>query len=67
MSDDRLNHLEARYAWLERHVSEQDRAMLALGEDVRRLKEELKRVQSRLAASPGPGESEPSDEKPPHY
>ena len=37
MSEERLTNLEARYAWLERHVGEQDRAMAELGRDLRRL------------------------------
>jgi uncharacterized coiled-coil protein SlyX len=68
MSDDpRLTDLEARFAWLERHVAEQDRAMLSMADELRRLKEEFQRQRERAAgAVPDAGPSDPS-ERPPHY
>ncbi|HEY3757589.1 MAG TPA: SlyX family protein [Opitutaceae bacterium] len=62
MSEDRLSALEARFAWLERHVVEQDRTMLEFADELRRLKEQLKRVRDRAGAP-----QEESDERPPHY
>jgi SlyX protein len=67
MSDDRLTHLEARFAWLERHATEQDRAMVDLADDLRRLKEEVRRLRARATATPEAGPPEDLDEKPPHY
>jgi SlyX protein len=45
----RLDRLEERLAWLERHVTEQDRAMLELHEANTRLRRELAAL--RAAAS----------------
>ncbi len=58
--------LEERLAWLERHVAEQDKVMLALHDEFARLRAELKQLRERPAAGP---ESEPpgSAERPPHY
>jgi SlyX protein len=61
MSDDRLSALEARFAWLERHVTEQDRAMLEFAEELRRVKEQMERLRARAAPQ------EEADERPPHY
>ena len=68
MSDERLNHLEARYAWLERHVREQDKAMLEMGEELRKLRRELEQARERLRTADGGGEGpEPAEPPPPHY
>ena len=58
--------LEERLAWLERHVAEQDKVMLALHDELSRLRAELKQLRERLA---GGAETEPPDsaERPPHY
>ncbi|HEY1793569.1 MAG TPA: SlyX family protein [Opitutaceae bacterium] len=59
--------LEARFAWLERHVAEQDKVMLELGDEVRRLKRETNDVRKRLDDA---SEAKPVDEhepRPPHY
>lgn len=69
MSDaERLTKLEERYAHLQRHVTEQDKATLELSELVSRLKKEV----SLLKAQTGHGTTEPgdataTDERPPHY
>jgi SlyX protein len=59
--------LEERLAWLERHVTEQDKAMLALHEELARLRAELKPLRERLAAGLGKSEPPEPDERPPHY
>jgi len=66
--NNRLQPLEEKVAYLERHVAEQDKAMLELAEDLARLRKQLLTVRERLAAS-GPGETEESaaDDRPPHY
>jgi SlyX protein len=67
----RLDRLEERLAWLERHVAEQDRAMLDLAEENLRLRQELTRWQARVSnagiqeGQPGGGLGE--EERPPHY
>ena len=68
MSDDRLTHLEARYAWLERHVREQDKAMLEMAEELRKLRRELEQWRARLRTAEGASEGpEPVEPPPPHY
>ncbi len=69
-NDERLNRIEERIAWLERHVIEQDRVMLELGEENSRLKKELGLLRGRVSAERLPGEGEigsVADERPPHY
>ncbi len=68
MSDERLSDLEARFAWLERHVGEQDRAVLALSEEMRRLRGEMTRLRARAGgASPAAGPDDDGEDRPPHY
>jgi SlyX protein len=63
----RINRAEERVAWLERHVLEQDRAMLEISEQVEALKREVMRLRDR-AASLGTGDApQAPDERPPHY
>ncbi len=65
MSEERLLRLEEKIAYLERHVTAQDRAMLELTEDLDALRRELRRVrETRADAGAAP---EPADERPPHY
>jgi SlyX protein len=67
MPSARIDRLEERLAWLERHVTEQDKAMLALNEELARLRAELKPLRERLAVEPKAGEQPEPDERPPHY
>jgi SlyX protein len=60
-------NLEERLAWLERHVTEQDKAMLALNEEFARLRAELKKISERPAAGSENGEPPEPDDRPPHY
>lgn len=65
MNEERLLRLEEKIAYLERHVTAQDRAMLELTEELDALRRELRRVrEARADASAAP---EPADERPPHY
>ncbi len=65
MSEERLLRLEEKIAYLERHVTAQDRAMLELNEELDALRRELRRVrETRAEAGAAP---EPADERPPHY
>lgn len=64
-SEDRLGTLEVRYAYLERHVAEQDRAMLEMVERLERLEGRLRQLRDQYEGG-APGQL-PADEKPPHY
>lgn len=66
MSDERIDRLEERLAWFERHATEQDKAMLDLSRQLDRALAELRLLRERAAAgASGPGT--PADERPPHY
>lgn len=61
-------HLEEKIAFLEHHVTEQDKVILGLVEDVGRLKRELRVLVARIAAAGAPeDQDEPQEERPPHY
>lgn len=62
----RILRLEERLAWFEKHVVEQDRVMLDLGEQIARLKSELRQVRDKGEAA-GSGGEEPKEAPPPHY
>jgi SlyX protein len=67
LSED-LKRLEEKIAYLERHVTEQDKAMLELAEDVAKLRRELKMIRERAGqASRNEGGEDLPDERPPHY
>lgn len=67
MSSARIDRVEERLAWLERHVTEQDKAMLALNEELARLRAELKKLRERPAAGSENSEAPEPDDRPPHY
>lgn len=69
MPDSPLQQLEEKIAYLERHVVEQDKAMLEMAELLKRIKGELGTMRERMEdAAPGSGDaSSLSDESPPHY
>lgn len=64
---DRLTLLEERYAHLQRHSTEQDRAMLELGEEMVKLRQELAVLRAQVAADPAGGSGPGAEERPPHY
>jgi SlyX protein len=75
MSDARFEKLEERVAWLEHHVTQQDKAMLEQAKRLDRLQAELVRLRER---APGAGEMgyglsvdagdvSAAAERPPHY
>jgi SlyX protein len=66
MSDaERLTRLEERYAHLQRHTAEQDKAMLELAEAVAKLRQEITRLRGQVG--PARAADEGADERPPHY
>ncbi|MET0262094.1 MAG: SlyX family protein [Rariglobus sp.] len=67
MSNERIDRLEERLAWLQRHVTEQDKAMLEMAGQLDRLKAELTRLRQRADVAPSGGERNPAEERPPHY
>ncbi len=63
-----IARLEERLAWLQRHVTEQDRAMLEMSDAVTGLRRELLAMRDRMPLSGSPAEpDEPDNERPPHY
>ena len=62
---ERLANLEVRYAFLERHVAEQDRAMLEMAGRLDRLEARLRQLGERVER--GDDGPLPSNERPPHY
>jgi len=68
--DESIRRLEEKIAYLERHVTEQDKAMMELSDALARLGRELKALRERDAdggaGGGGSGETMP-DERPPHY
>ncbi len=69
MSAERIDRLEERLAWLERHVEEQDKVILQLTETADRLRAEVRLVRERSSSGAG-GEIAPGstdNERPPHY
>lgn len=67
MSSERIDRLEERLAWFERHVMEQDKAMLEMAGQIDRLKAELSRLKLRAESGGTAEENNPADERPPHY
>jgi SlyX protein len=62
---ERLTRLEERYAHLQKHTGQQDKAMLALADEVKKLRQELAVMRAAQAGGSEPGEA--ADERPPHY
>jgi SlyX protein len=65
--NDRINRLEEKVAYLERHVTEQDKAMLEMSEDIAKLRCELSALRDRSARPNATEADEAADERPPHY
>ncbi len=64
--NDSVKRLEEKIAYLERHVVEQDKAMLELAEDLARLRKEVLKLRDRPTGGSA-GEAMSADERPPHY
>lgn len=69
--NDEIRTLQEKIAFLERHVVEQDKAMLELSEELARMRREWLQLRSQLGQS-RTGERdvappEAGDERPPHY
>jgi SlyX protein len=68
--NDSIKRLEEKIAYLERHVTEQDKAMLEFADELASIRRELKALRERTAGG-GPGGSDDNetmaDDRPPHY
>lgn len=64
MNETRIERLEERLAWLERHVGEQDKAMLEQSDVIARLRQELLMMRERAENAAVPLDP---NERPPHY
>lgn len=65
-----IKRLEEKIAYLEHHVTEQDREMMQFADDLARIKRELKALTGRLAAGSAASRADdasPENERPPHY
>lgn len=65
VNDERIARLEEKLAWLQRHVMEQDKAMLELAGEIDRLKKQAAELRAKPVADPG--EPPEGDARPPHY
>lgn len=52
---------------MQRHMTEQDKAMLEMAGQLDRLKAEVTRLKQRPDAGQPNAETNPADERPPHY
>jgi SlyX protein len=64
-----IKRLEEKIAYLERHVTEQDKAMLEMADELAALRREMKMIRDRADVSdPRSAQADDSpDERPPHY
>ena len=64
-----IHRLEEKIAYLERHVTAQDKAMLEMSDALKRLSREVKMLREREAGggAGGGGEESAAEERPPHY
>lgn len=67
MSDD-TRRLEEKIAYLEHHVTEQDKVMWELGDQMARLRREIEQLKGRIGAVlPRDSDGSGAEERPPHY
>ncbi len=66
MTDESLARLEERIAWLQRHVTEQDKAMLEMAAEIDRLKKHVAELRAKQTEG-GPDDAGPAEQRPPHY
>ena len=65
---ERIRELEKKVAYLERHVTEQDKVMLELVEELAMLRAQFGRIREQIAgADAGATAENRAAERPPHY
>ena len=64
MDEKRIERVEERVAWLEKHVGEQDKVMLELADELARVRRELVTLRERTTTGAAPLDP---NERPPHY
>ncbi|MBL9189129.1 MAG: SlyX family protein [Opitutaceae bacterium] len=69
--NDRLQRLEEKIAYLERHVTEQDKAMLEMADEIAGLRRELRALREHGPRDAGGTQAGAAEdlphERPPHY
>ncbi len=65
--NEEIRRLEEKIAHLEHHVTEQDKVMLELGDQLARLRREMERLAGRIAAANNLSEPGVDLDRPPHY
>jgi SlyX protein len=65
--NDPVQRLEEKVAYLERHVTEQDKVMLELAEELAALRRELRAWRERGTHAAGEAPTGRDEERPPHY
>jgi SlyX protein len=65
--NENITRLEEKIAYLERHVTEQDKAMLEFAEELAALRREVRLLRERGGAAGADGLRADADERPPHY
>jgi SlyX protein len=64
--NENIKRLEEKIAYLERHVTEQDKAMLEFAEELAAMRREIKSLRERQQPQ-GEAGGETPEERPPHY
>lgn len=64
---ERLDAVEARVAWLEKHLADLDHVVRELGDELRQMRVELSQLREAQSGLGGEGEGGPRYEVPPHY
>lgn len=67
MSDLRIQDLQIKLAFLERHIEEQDKVIHALRSSLEKLERRVRQIDDRTANASSESGTSPADEKPPHY
>lgn len=64
---DAAQKFEEQIAHLQRHVEQQDRAMLDLTRELERLRQRIERLETKPSSEGDTAAGSPADERPPHW
>ena len=68
VDDPKIPLLEERVAWLQKHVFEQDKAMLEMADELAAIRKQLVMLRDKMSTSDSDsGAGEQTDDRPPHY